>query len=300
MNKTAGHCPAGGCCPKCCSVKGKKKKTSSPAPIVVLVPATLPPPLFNMPGNSAPCIAEPPTPVPPGYAPSLVTAAPAAPPPPAAYAPFAGPPPPGLCVQDAVPYAVAPAPYIATGIPYAGIAPPPPQEVPVIAEVVKAREPAPSVPGPAETRSEKAYVMELKMVRTAPGCKEKEITCPKVTFLEGNAAVVHVGKNLALRNGSIDDLVDLSNSICAEDEVSLGNLVRVKVSGMDQDRVQVDLTVRHHEVDMASKNGIVVVGSSLRSIHKVQLGKVVKLVLEKNDQGGPRTRIEFKVTAEKN
>jgi len=141
--------------------------------------------------------------------------------------------------------------------------------------------------------------MEMKMICCTPGCKEQEITCPKVTFLEGKAAVVHVGKSLALRRGSIDDLVDHANSICPEDEVPLGNLVRVKVTGMDQDRVQVDLTVRHHEVDMASKNGIVVVGSSLRSMHKVQLGKVVKLVLEKNDQGGPRTRIEFKVTAEK-
>jgi hypothetical protein len=168
------------------------------------------------------------------------------------------------------------------------------------AEVVKLREPAPPISRAAETRTEKAYVMEMKLVRTTPGCKEKDITCPKVTFLEGKAAVVHVGKSLALRNGSIDDLVDHGGYVSPEDEVQLGNLVRVKVTGMEKDRVQVDLLVRHEEVDKASKTGIVVVGSSLRSIRKVQLGKVVKLVLDKNDQGGPRTRIEVKVTAEKN
>jgi hypothetical protein len=171
---------------------------------------------------------------------------------------------------------------------------------PVSAEVVKLLSNWPPAPPAKDAGSEKAYMLELKMVQTAAGGKEQYVACPRVTFLEGKTATVHVGKCLALKQGTVDDLVEQANYVCPEDQVQLGNLVRVKVTGLTKDRVQVDLTVGHSEVEKASKNGIVVVGSNVRSICKVQLGKVVKLVLDRNAQGSARTRMEFKVTADKN
>jgi hypothetical protein len=198
---------------------------------------------------------------------------------------------------------MAPPPYLATGfpVPPPRIAPPPPPvDAPMSAPAVSVQETARAVTTAEGTKAEKAYVLELKMVRTGPGGKVQQEMAPRVTVLEGQAAVVHVGKCLALKCGSIDDLIDQVNYVPAEDQVRLGNLVRVKVTGLEKDRVQVDLIVRRNEVEKASKTSIEVVGSSLRSIRKVQLGKVVKLVLDKNDQGTARTRIEFKVTADKN
>jgi hypothetical protein len=203
-------------------------------------------------------------------------------------------------IRERMAAALTPPPFVSTGFPPLPPMPPcvvpPPLDAPVPAEVVKLRTAANAAevqPAP----SEKAYVLELKMVHIIGG-KEEEMTCPKLTFLEGKTAVVHVGKCLALKQGSVDDLVQQANYVSPQDEVQLGNLVRVKVMGLDKKRVQVDLTVRHSEVEKASKRGIVVVGNSVRSVCKVHLGKVGKLVLDRNDQGAARTRIEFKVTAE--
>jgi hypothetical protein len=137
-------------------------------------------------------------------------------------------------------------------------------------------------------------------VETTAVGKVKKVTCPKLTFLEGKTAVVHVGKCVALKEGSVDDLVQQANYVYAEDQVALGDQVRVKVSTVDKDRVQVDLAVRRSEVERASKSGIVIAGSSVRCVQKVQLGKIVKVVLDRNDHGSARTRVEFKVTEEKN
>jgi hypothetical protein len=139
--------------------------------------------------------------------------------------------------------------------------------------------------------------MELKMMCARPGKQDQCLACPRVTFQEKSTAVVNVCDCLKLTHGSVEDLVSRGGGCSsAEYQVWLGSMIKVKVSERDGDHVRVDLSVRRSEVERASKQGVLVLGQSLRAARKVRLGKVVKLTLDKNDQGMARTWVEFKVT----
>jgi hypothetical protein len=138
-------------------------------------------------------------------------------------------------------------------------------------------------------------VLELKLVNA----KGRIQACPRLTFLEGQPAVVDVGKCVALVDGSVEDLVSQANYVRPDNAVRLGCSFRVKATGLGQDRVRVDLSVRRSEVASASQSDIIVSTSCLRAIKQVKLGNVVRLTLDKNDQGTPGARVEFKVTAAK-
>lgn len=305
-----------GCYTQRVPAKVKKKQTAGKAVRYIVVIPGLPPmtplpdvgPLANIP-YLADLFGAP---LPPAYAPPPVPAA----------LPF--PPPPPVCY----PYGPTPAP----GMPsYAPVSPPPPSAPPAVTYIASGPAPGPvpvpappccAVPAPAPasgeavnvfhatsapsvTRaiaspsagSEKVYVVDLKLVSLHSGGKSQPLCCPRLSIPEGQAKVISIGKSVALKQGSVEDLVSQASYNCPEDEVHLGNKVVAKVTGLTKDQVRVDLAVNQCAIDTASQSDIVVAGSCLRAVQKVTLGKTVRLTVEKNDRGKPRTVVEFRVTS---
>jgi hypothetical protein len=147
----------------------------------------------------------------------------------------------------------------------------------------------------AAKKVEKIYVLEVKVVKVRPDGKESCQTHPRVTFEESSPAVVHVGSILGLKEGSVADLMTPAASVPPADQVKMGSMFRVTVKALEKDRVRVDLCLQRHEVETASRTGIIVQGHTLRAVQQAQLGKWVKLTLNKDGAGA--TRIEFKVSA---
>jgi hypothetical protein len=168
------------------------------------------------------------------------------------------------------------------------VPPPPPPAPPAVGVTVRS-------PNSGTSQREKAYMMELSMKESRPGERDRTLHSVQLAFVEGKPAKVHVGSRFALNEGSIQDLLTPA-AVGPEDQVSLGNQVQVKVVGLKAGQVRVDLEVQRNDIETASKDGILIMGSNARMVRKVQLGKPVKLVLDRDDEGKARTRIEFKVT----
>jgi hypothetical protein len=88
----------------------------------------------------------------------------------------------------------------------------------------------------------------------------------------------------------------VSHVTSEQDQVQLGQMIKVKIARLDRGLVRMDLTVQHNEVEKASKDGIVVMGDCIRTVQKMKLGNATKIVLSKDDQGGATSWIEVKVT----
>jgi hypothetical protein len=147
--------------------------------------------------------------------------------------------------------------------------------------------------------SEKAYIIDLKFVEVPANGDKQVMTCPRLTFLEGKPAVVQVGNWVGLTHGTIQDLTTQTNYVSPEDRVRLGSQMRVKVTGLENDWLRVDLAVEKTDVEKADKKSIVVLGKSLRTVQRVRLDKPVKVILSKDKRGAAQSWVEFTVTQEK-
>jgi hypothetical protein len=149
----------------------------------------------------------------------------------------------------------------------------------------------------AET--EKTFIIDLKFVEVPANGDKQVVTCPRLTFLEGKPAVVQVGNWMGLTHGNIQDLTTHANYVSPEDRVRLGSQMRVKVTGLENDWLRVDLAVEKTDVEKADKKSIVVLGKSLRTVQRVRLDKPVKVILTKDRRGAAQSWVEFTVTQEK-
>jgi hypothetical protein len=168
--------------------------------------------------------------------------------------------------------------------PPTAVAPPAPPVMPCVAHE--------AVPASARASAHKAYIVELKLVEVRPGKPDHVLCAPKLQVVEGATATMHAGPEVALEHGSVRDLLPPSASRGAE-EVQLGSLVNVKVTRGGHGHARLDLSIQKVEVERATKNGLVMMGSGLRAVQKVHLGKVVKFPLEKDDHGATRCRVEL-------
>jgi hypothetical protein len=171
--------------------------------------------------------------------------------------------------------------------------PPPPPAPPPVG--VATRKPATDKPATDTVGPDKSYIFELSLFDNPPDGPSHTMHRAQMMFVAGKPASLHLGRQLALHDGTVQDLVS-PVVVGSKDEVSLGVQLKVKVVGLAKGYARVDMTLQRNGVDTASKDGIVIKGSNLRVVRKVQLGKPVTLVLDKNDQDQARTRIEFKVT----
>jgi hypothetical protein len=139
------------------------------------------------------------------------------------------------------------------------------------------------------------YVVTLRMENEGKG--HKECNALQMAMVEGEKAVAHFGHSVALQNGTVRDLVTpVSYKAQSENQVNLGRSVEVKAVRVENGLVRLDLTMQQNEVENASKDGIMVVGKTVRIVQKVKLGNATKLVLRKDNQGAACSWIEVKVT----
>jgi hypothetical protein len=194
--------------------------------------------------------------------------------------------------QEAVRFPTMPAaqPVGLNNAPLTPPPPPPPAPPPVGVATGK--------PSTDTVVADKSYIFELNLIDNLPDGTSRNMRRAQMMLVAGKPASIHLGRQLALYDGTVQDLVSpvVVGSKNGASLVSLGVQLQVKVVKLAKGYARVDLTLERNDVDTASKDGIVIKGDSLRVVRKVQLGKPVTLVLDKNDQDPARTRIEFKVT----
>jgi hypothetical protein len=267
-------CGTGACCPgpcckdpsaPCCRAGAKKKARKAKAP----TPA-------------APVVLIVPTPAAP---------MPAPPPPDATY--YAGP----VCGPCAGYYGcpapmgapatavTEPAPFPCYAVPpFCYAVPPPPPVLPCAAGEA----------APKGGKSARAYVVRVKRVEVRPGERDRVRACPLLKCVEGHEATLQLGGSVTLKDGLAQDLD--GPAAAGAEQVPLGSELHVKVTGLDKkEQVRLDLALDTAEVEKVGKKGMVLMGSGLRAVQQIHLGKVVKYVLEKDDQGAARSRVEVMV-----
>jgi hypothetical protein len=89
-----------------------------------------------------------------------------------------------------------------------------------------------------------------------------------------------------------------ANETAAED-IHVGFGIRGRVARPEDGRVRFDLILESNELDSASRDDIVVLGSSVRAVQRVRLGQKIEQVLEENDDGEPVLWLEITVSEEK-
>ncbi len=144
-------------------------------------------------------------------------------------------------------------------------------------------------PAPSATKAsvkdpqEKQFVIETRVVETRPNQQEQVLFYPRVTVLEGQPASVNLCDIAAA--GQRD----------GQKPVRTDGLMQVQVEELDSGDLLLDLTVQKNTVEKSGKSGTVVLCRRLAAVQEMKPGKPMKLVLEKDDQGGARTWVEVMV-----
>ncbi len=165
-----------------------------------------------------------------------------------------------------------------------------PLPVPVLkASVGRAAPACCAPPAPSATKAsvedpqEKQFVIETRVVETRPNQQEQVLFYPRVTVLEGQPASVNLCDIAAA--GQRDE----------QKPVRTDGLMQVQVEELDSGDLLLDLTVQKNTVEKSGKSGTVVLCRRLAAVQEMKPGKPMKLVLEKDDQGGARTWVEVMV-----
>jgi hypothetical protein len=126
-----------------------------------------------------------------------------------------------------------------------------------------------------------------------------------VTVFKDRWFKLFVGKTVTLKNGSIQDLAGNapvpadpaadSKAETADDEVQVGFLVRGKVTLVRGKMVRLDMFLQNNELESATREDIVIVGSTLRTAQRLRLGEVVRQVLDEDPDGEPFRWVEIVV-----
>jgi hypothetical protein len=157
-----------------------------------------------------------------------------------------------------------------------------------------------------QEKQDKEYALEMKLVLAQEDGEPKETWLPKITEMQGRWFTLFQGKTVTLKDGSIQDLlaattekgemVLLNGTLSTkEDDVLVGLVIRGKVTALDAKLVRLDLILQKSELDSASRDDIVVVGSSVRSAQRIPTGQAFNHVLQENEDGEPMVWLEVRV-----
>lgn len=135
-------------------------------------------------------------------------------------------------------------------------------------------------------REAKEYVLEARIVETRPGRPDHAIIhFPRVTFLEDQPVSVSIR----------DGVFSAAPAAGAKPPAKPDGLMQFQVQTLDTGDLLLDLSVQKNHVEESNHYHTIVLGQRMTAIQEVKPGERVKLVLEKNDQGGPRSWIELQV-----
>ncbi|HLJ93183.1 MAG TPA: hypothetical protein VKU02_08335 [Gemmataceae bacterium] len=138
---------------------------------------------------------------------------------------------------------------------------------------------------PQEPAQEKQFEVNLTLVGSRDGAI---LAAPRVSMSENQTARVNIvseHSGAALR-GMLTTPSTLPPQVATIGEnPQTGIAFAVKVEGLDGKRVLLHLDVQFNEVQKATKYDTQIVGSTLRAVKQVELGKTVKFVLSSDSKG---------------
>jgi len=132
---------------------------------------------------------------------------------------------------------------------------------------------------------DKQFTVETRLVGVRQGRPEQVLFAPKLTVSEGQAASV------TLLCGGVAQ----AGHPGAPLPERMDGQLQVQVEELDSGDLLLNLHVQKNTMEKYSKNGAIFLSQQLAAIHEVKPGKPMKLVLEKDDQGGARTWVEVLV-----
>ncbi len=138
---------------------------------------------------------------------------------------------------------------------------------------------------PQEPAQEKQFEVNLTLVGSRDGAI---LAAPRVSMPENQTARVNIvseHSGAALR-GMLTTPSPLPSQVATIGEnPQTGLAFAVKVEGLDDKHVLLHLDVQYNEVQKATKHDTQIVGSTLRAVKQVELGKTVKFVLSSDSKG---------------
>jgi hypothetical protein len=124
-----------------------------------------------------------------------------------------------------------------------------------------------------------------KLMEIGPDGKQRVLSRPQVMTIDGQAAFINVG-----------ELVPFVAPGSDARYVRAGHSIGLKVNLSEDDTARLDVTINKQELGKSDGGGVRLVGKSVQIIETISLGRPVKLVLDKADDGSARSWMEVTVS----
>lgn len=198
-----------------------------------------------------------------------------------------------------VPYEVLPQPRKVGTFAPAPYAQPLPMPLPPVAQAVPPQLILASHAVPAMPKRVVAHEQSYKIEMAIHECQNgqtRTMASPRLICLAGQQANVSVGGFVDLVDGSIKDLRQGNSGDSKSVRAQVGWEGEFKVTPTEDGRLRVDIALKHQDVETATQDSIVIQGQSIRAVHKVKAGDVVKIALQKDEHKQMCRWVEFCVT----
>lgn len=150
-------------------------------------------------------------------------------------------------------------------------------------------------PAPAE----KEYALEVKVVETRPGAKDKVTDCPRVVLFEGQCASVSFTDRLLLdecRPGGASQGCKAAAASCSGSAAAVGaGVLEAVVKGTGEGKMRLELGVEEMRARQG-RRGMVELGKVLHACLDMTAGEPARVVVDRTPEGKPRRWLEAKVT----
>jgi hypothetical protein len=140
------------------------------------------------------------------------------------------------------------------------------------------------------------YLVGIRLLETHGADEPCVLMSPQLAVTLGQTAMVRVGQEIPMRSYTVADLIGAQDAPLSGGTIPVGKSVQAQLRCGPDGAFRLDLTYTEQEVAHAGKDGVDVGGSTHRFLRPVELGKVVKLPLQRDDSGTLRRWLEVTVT----
>jgi hypothetical protein len=170
-----------------------------------------------------------------------------------------------------------------------------------------------------QAEEDKPYQLEVKQYEAHQSGLNMYQSWPRITFVRGQQMHVLSGRTVMVRDGTLQDLLPVGTSLLEAPlcrinpgpwispaeaarkamppvSVEVGMSLRAKLTSAEGKYLRLDVTFQTNEMTEVTPEGMRVVGQSYRFLQRVETGKPVRLVLEKDNDGAAKKWLECTVT----
>jgi len=120
--------------------------------------------------------------------------------------------------------------------------------------------------------------IDAKLVETTKRGGAKTKTMPALTFFDEQTVCLFVTENLTSSSPS---------------DLNVGIAIQLRTQTVSSDKVLLEIFLKRNELDRLSRDGVTVLGRIVQTVQTVELGKPLRLILERDAGGSPRQWLEF-------